>query len=78
MKYLLLIMLLLPILAQADEIFRDRYGDVIGSSTRHGDTTDYWDRYGDYTGSETKDNNGQYTIRNSWGDVVGTREEEDE
>ncbi len=68
----------MPAFAFADEVYRDRYGDVIGSSTQHGDTTDFWDRYGDYAGSQTRHGDGQVTIRDKFGNVVGEIERDDD
>ncbi len=80
MKYVVAIMLLLlPTLAIADETFRNSYSDIVGGSSRNGDTTDYRNKYGNYAGSETDEGNSQFTIRDKYGDISGSidREEED-
>ena len=67
----LILILLMPLTAIADESFRDKYGDPGGGSSRNGNITDYRNKYGDPSGSVTDEGNGQYTIRDQSGDIVG-------
>ena len=67
----LILILLMPLTAIADESFRDKYGDPSGGSSRNGNITDYRNKYGDPSGSVTDEGNGQYTIRDQNGDIVG-------
>jgi hypothetical protein len=67
----LILILLMPLTAIADESFRDKYGDPSGGSSRNGNITDYHNKYGDPSGSVTDEGNGQYTIRDQNGDIVG-------
>ncbi len=67
----LILILLMPLTAIADESFRDKYGDPGGGSSRNGNITDYRNKYGDPSGSVTDEGNGQYTIRDQNGDIAG-------
>jgi hypothetical protein len=67
----LILILLMPLTAIADESFRDKYGHPSGGSSTNGNITDYRNKYGDPSGSVTNEGNGQYTIRDQNGDIVG-------